>query len=194
MKTTIFSTSNICCEVKKNSDGTLLLTQNGIDSIPNAASYIGGYGGIEKFLAVCTEYDGSFDDFLIQWTADREERLKQNKDNRKAQQQRESERAAEQAKLHKEAFDVLAKSGVIETTVENIGIVLRYLNTQNWGSWTLPAMSVPYSAHQYDCDGKTASTITLDQPISDSERSVENETMFVVGAPHGHLTKYRRIR
>ena len=40
------------------------------------------------------------------------------------------------------------------------------------------------------CDGKQATTIKLDQPI------VVNDvpgTMFEVGAPMGHLTKYRRI-
>lgn len=194
MKTNIFYNKNICIEVRKNPDGTLLLTNNGVDSIANAGSFIGGYGGVENFLSKCTEFEGTFEDFHAKWIIEQEERREHDKVIRENQKKREVERVSERAKLYKEEFDKLCKSGVIETTVDNIGIVLRYLNTCNWGSWNLPAMSISYTAHQYDCDGKTASTIKLDQPISDLDKGIENETMFVVGAPHGHLTRFRRIR
>lgn len=92
----------------------------------------------------------------------------------------------------------LVKLDVIPTTYRNISIVLRHLNEQNWGSWELPKMSIGYSCNQYDCDGKIATTMKLDQPIditdyTDSPDSLpEMVSMFQVGAPHGHLMKYRR--
>lgn len=51
-------------------------------------------------------------------------------------------------------------------------------------------MTIGYSCHQYNCDGKTATTIKLDRPIMVYD---EPGTMFEVGAPIGYLTKYRSI-
>lgn len=82
-----------------------------------------------------------------------------------------------------------ASSGVIETTPGNLAIVMRYLNTQDLASWNLPRMSIGYSANKYDCDGKAAVTIKLDEPMPG-----DDETMFELGAPDGHLSEYRRVR
>lgn len=97
------------------------------------------------------------------------------------------------AEQRKKEWEQLSSLPVIPATVENIRILLHYLNTINWGSWTLPQLTVGYSANQYDCDGKTATTIILQEPVSDEERGIENETMFQTGAPRGHLTKYQRL-
>lgn len=75
---------------------------------------------------------------------------------------------------------------VIPSTLENIRIVLQYLNEENWGSWSLPKMSIGYAAHQYDCDGKIAATITLNKPVDGSLK-------FKVGGKIGHLNKYRAL-
>lgn len=75
---------------------------------------------------------------------------------------------------------------VIESTLENIKLVLMVLNSQNWGSWKLPKMTIGYSANQFDCDGKTATTIKLDKPV-------EGNTMYSYNAPRGHLTKYTNL-
>ena len=83
---------------------------------------------------------------------------------------------------------------VIPATVDNIGIILRHLNSQNWGLWKLPALSIGYSAHQYDCDGKQATTITLDKPISDDDYNIKRERRFKVGGKRGHLSKYQALR
>jgi len=64
------------------------------------------------------------------------------------------------------------------------------LNTVNWGVWHLPKMTIGYSCHQYDCNGKTATTIKLDTPIKYWDKP---ETMFVYGNPRGHLEKYSKI-
>ncbi|MDA3906505.1 MAG: hypothetical protein PF484_10565 [Bacteroidales bacterium] len=75
---------------------------------------------------------------------------------------------------------------IIPSTLENIKIVLQILNLQNWGTWKLPKMSIGYSAHQYDCDGKIASTIKFDFPI-------DGETKFKVGGKNGHLNHYQPL-
>lgn len=92
-----------------------------------------------------------------------------------------------------EAWDKLANLDVIQATVPNIRTLLLHLNEQNWGSWKLPTLSIGYSANQYDCDGKIASTIKLDKPISDKEWGIENETKFKVGGKRGHLNNYRPL-
>ena len=51
-------------------------------------------------------------------------------------------------------------------------------------------MTIGYQCNQYDCDGKMATTIKLDEPIMVAG---EMGTMFQYGAPRGHLTKYERI-
>ncbi|MFA5689911.1 MAG: hypothetical protein WC959_12360 [Kiritimatiellales bacterium] len=84
----------------------------------------------------------------------------------------------------------LLKMAVIPTTIENLSLVLEHLNTQNWGTWNLPQMTIGYSAHQYDCDGKQISTITLDRPIEFCGRM---ETRFKSGSKRGHLEKYNCI-
>lgn len=112
-----------------------------------------------------------------------------------------AQREAEQARMAKrnealkeqriQSYEALKEQACpIPTTYENIGIVLRYLNTSNCGGWKLPAMTIGYSCNQYDCDGKQASTMTLDNPIEIDGEMVDK---FVVGAPLGHLTKYHRV-
>ena len=81
--------------------------------------------------------------------------------------------------------------GVLESNSGNIYLLLEYLNTQNWGGWDLPKMTIGYSCAQYDCDGKQATTIKLDEPI---EYDDELFSKFEVGAPHRHLMKYKKIR
>ena len=56
----------------------------------------------------------------------------------------------------------------------------------NWGVWKLPAMTIGYSCNQYDCDGKSAVTIKLDEPVN-------GYTKLSYGAPRGHLTAYTNI-
>jgi hypothetical protein len=56
----------------------------------------------------------------------------------------------------------------------------------NWGVWKLPAMTIGYSCNQYDCDGKSAVTIKLDEPVN-------GFTNLSYGTPRGHLTAYTNI-
>lgn len=92
---------------------------------------------------------------------------------------------------HKESFyKLLSQYEIIPTTPETISIVLAYLRDVNWGVWCLPIMSIGYRCAQYDCDGKIAVTMILDEPI---DYYGELVSKFVKGAPVGHLMRYRRI-
>lgn len=110
-------------------------------------------------------------------------------------------RASNYVDKSKEVFDQIQKDwesikddlNPIPATVDNIRIVLRHLNSLNWGLWQLPNLGINYSANQYDCDGKQATTIKLDEPVSDPERGIENQTMFQTGAPRGYLVNYQRL-
>lgn len=85
------------------------------------------------------------------------------------------------------------KNQPIPATCGNIKLIAKWLNNQNWGGWNLPTMTIGYSANQYDCDGVNATTITLNSPISDPDRGIENETKFKVGGKRGHLNKYKSL-
>lgn len=88
-------------------------------------------------------------------------------------------------------LQTLIATGPIPTTLENLSLVLNFLNEQNWGTWNLPAMSIAYSANQYDCDGSTATTITLDVPILVDGEKIKK---FKTGGRRGHLDKYYSVR
>lgn len=103
---------------------------------------------------------------------------------------RSQEIAIANHKRNEEKYHAVFNGDTVETTVENIRTLLRYLNDINWGVWQLPSMTIGYSCHQYDCDGKTATTIKLDRPI---EYRGEKVTRFQYGAPRGHLCDYCRI-
>ena len=104
---------------------------------------------------------------------------------------------AQRSDLKHKACEILIKQrieyggGVLESNFANIYLLLEYLNTQNWGGWELPKMTIGYSCAQYDCDGKQATTIKLDEPIEYDGKFLSK---FEVGAPHRHLMKYQKIR
>ena len=149
-------------------------------SAQEAASLIGSFGGVDKLLARCQDVDD-----LPAMVADL------NEYNRKG---RERQAAGDLAAAEARRAAIMAEyasafgDGTTATpsTLENIRALLRRLNLDNWGSWTLPPMTVGYACHQYDCDGHTATTIQLDQPV-------EGYTMLQYGAPRGHLTHYTHI-
>ena len=107
--------------------------------------------------------------------------------NNKEKERKESERI-----VATNQFEALkARQYPIPAPYENIGIVLRWLNTQNWDEWNLPELTISYSANQYDCDGKSASTLILDTPIMVDDKPIRK---FEFGAPHGYLIHYLRCR
>jgi len=180
--------------VKQNEDGSLFLTKDGVNSMDNAGWFINSMGGIQSVLNRCVESDMPFDEFRQQ-----QELIKAEQAKRKAEaHERAVIDAQKREEGYKAAFEALKAQyadGAIPTTYENIGIVLRGLNAQNWGGWELPKMTIGYRCNQYNCDGKIASTMVLDKPINiayDPETDKDMESRFEFGAPRGHLTKYRR--
>lgn len=165
---------------RKGHHGIWIATKEG--EYYDAGLFINNIGGPEKVLAKCIEVED-----VNEWIASTNERARaQHKRAHAVAMQRQEERE----KQAKEEYQKTFAGEVTESNENTVGVLLRYLNTQNWGVWRLPKMTIGYACHQYDCDGKTATTIKLDKPIMVND---EMGTMFQVGAPHGHLMKYRRI-
>lgn len=195
----IIKTTNRTYVVDQNADGSLTITYNGTNPICNAGMFINQMGGIPGVLARCEEGDYTIEG-IKEYFADMSRMKKESQErSRQAALEREAKWNAERVEKY-EALVAQYEGQAIPTTYENIGIVLRYLNTQNWGVWNLPKMTIGYSCNQYDCDGKTASTMKLDEPIDirdDEEKAEEGSlpemiSMFQVGAPRGHLNNYHR--
>src|SRR5690554_5194775 len=143
MKTLILKTQTNTYEVIINENGTLslyLFADKNREPFENTGQVIFNKGGVNNLLKECEVIAITFAEYL-----ENEQKEKKAKKDENLQ------------KIVSEYEDLLEKNKVIEANETNIGIVLRYLNTHNWGFWELPKMSVGYSAAQYDCEGKLAS-------------------------------------
>lgn len=190
----ILATKSYFLEVVENGDGTLTLNTHyqhagkGVwrktdrQSFSGAASLIGSIGGVEKVLERCQEIDD-----IEAYVAARNESNKAANDKAKDNSARKAE---ERRQKHEEDYKKLFTNDVTEANADSVYVLLKYLNDINWGEWQLPTMTIDFSCHQYDCDGKQSTTIKLDEPIKVGD---EEGTMFQVGAPRGHLSLYRRI-
>lgn len=196
VKTRIFKSPNYIykVEVTENAEKPLVITREysrgrgnqwremSNKECTDAGLIIMNKGGIDALLAGCTEVDD-----LAAWVEAKNAEIKEaGARNMEAAMKREEERKTRA----KAEYERLFRGEVTETNEETVAALLRYLNTQNWGVWRLPKMTIGYSCHQYNCDGKTATTIKIDRPIMVYD---EPGTMFEVGAPIGYLTKYRSI-
>ena len=161
--------------------GRIILTDiNGV-VMENPEQLISSMGGREKFLSLCTEGD------LAEAIAAKKERLNREREQAAARNAEWEERKAQKNREACDFVEAALKSGeAIVTNLENIEKVLRYLNSINWGHWDLPKMTIGYRCNQYDCGGKTATAIILDEPVGGSMR-------YVFGAPVGHLDGYTKI-
>jgi hypothetical protein len=195
MATKIFRTKRVIYRVEKNENGTLdiyreYFSLKNMDSwqhdgrkFDNAGSLIITAGGIDTMISKCEDVE-NLEAMIAEMNVVKAEI------RRKAMAEHER-RTAELLSIaeteYKQLFD---GKDVVETNAKTVYALLRYLNTQNWGLWRLPKMTIGYQCNQYDCDGKMATTIKLDLPITVAG---EQGTMFQYGAPHGHLTDYERI-
>ena len=161
-------------------DGTITITCNH-EPISNPGQFIHQMGGINAVLGRCKEYTEA------EWQAE----LEREKAAKLAAKEAARQRCEQLIKEHEQAYHEVFKNGsVVETTPRNIYILLSYLNDHSWGSWQLPKMSIGYRCNQYDCDGKQATTITLDKAIDYDGRPTR---LFEVGAPIRHLIKYQKL-
>lgn len=176
----ILKTKNRMLVVSTNEDGTLSITENG-SPIKNAGVFIKTIGGIDAVLAKCQ--DKTEEEYL--------QELQSRLEQRKATQTNLLRKLREEYARTEEAYNkIFSGNEVVETTPYNLYVLLSYLNTQNWGTWRLPKMTIHYKCNQYDCDGQQATTITLESPII---YQGEMLSKFQVGAPIGHLIHYTQL-
>lgn len=168
--------------VKVLDNGEIWMSIDGVNPIFGAGQIIAAKGGKEAFLSQCFTDERSIDELNKEQI--KEHFAKQKQAKASAEIRMAALRVETEAALKR--LQGAATDGVIPATVENVKIIAEYLNCRSWGSWTLPAMSIPYTANQYDCGGKMATTIILDEPI-------DGEVKFIYGAPVTHLAKYRHI-
>ena len=167
-------------DVVVNNDGTITITCEA-KPINNPGQFLLQMGGIDAILARCEEYTDA------EWQAEQE----REKAAKLAAKDAAKQRADQLVKERDQAYHNVFRDGaVVESTPYNIFILLSYLNDISWGSWQLPKMSIGYRCSQYDCDGKQATTITLDKAIGYDGKPTR---LFEVGAPIRHLTKYQKL-
>lgn len=146
----------------------------------NAGLLIKQHGGMDNILSQCEDIDD-----IQKYVHELNVSLKQKRD--KAAQGIEKARTDANNRF-REVFS----NAVTECTVQNISVLLRWLNFRNWGTWgTLPNMSIGYSCHQHNCGGRIATTIKLDKPIEYHGEWIDK---FQHGAPKGYLNGYTPIR
>lgn len=189
MKYLITKNKTYTVEETNNPAKPLIVKRLGKDKeYENAGHMIKSLGGVDKFLSLCKD-EAYYQQCLKNLEYFKSGEYQEFEKARKAAAQNMKAQISERRiKAYKE---LLASCGyIIETNPKNIAIVLAYLNEVNWGGWELPTMTIGYRCNQYDCNGKTATTMILDTPIDYHGEMCDK---FVFGAPAGHLKNYRRI-
>ena len=167
-------------DVVVNYDSTITITCNH-EPIINPEQFIHQMGGINAVLARCREYTEA------EWQAELEREQYAKLAAKEAARQRCEQLIKERELAYHEVF---GNGAVVEATPKNIYILLSYLNDHSWGSWKLPKMSIGYRCNQYDCDGKQATTLTLDRAIDYDGKPIRS---FEVGAPVLHLMRFQKL-
>lgn len=191
MKNLFYCTKKNVYQITKNEDGTVTFHP----TEKNAGNIIMQRGGVTGFLANCIEDERSYEEFV----SDRAFVSKKQREYRDAMRQKNLNAEKESAtKLYSNmlekynmSVDNIDNSIIIEATQENLYILMRYLRYVPWGEWHLPTLSQGYSANQYDCQGKTAVTIILDEGILTEDGNLVKKLQY--GAPMGHLSYYTNI-
>ena len=187
-----FYTKKNVYQITKNEDGTVTFYPED----KNAGNMIAQRGGVESFLTECCKEDArSYEEVLVE----RQQEQQAEKERKKAASQQRKKAEEEAAmKAYNEllasyGMDInhIDKSVVIDATAKNLYIIMRYMQITNWGIWKLPRLSQGYAANQYDCDGRTVVTVTLDKGIITEDGKLVRELQY--GAPMRYLIKYTNI-
>lgn len=179
----ILKTNKTDYKVVVNKDGTLTITdlRKNNEPIKNPGVLIVSMGGINSVIKRCEEVS--------------EEKYAEESEKHRLEKEAAAQKSAKCKLEHKlqvrSEFDTAFSNEITETTIENITLLLYYLNSINWGTWRLPKMTIGYTCNQYMCDGKKATTIILDKPIEYNGKML---TKFVVGGGPRHLTGYTQLR
>lgn len=153
-------------------------------STPNAGQLIIQNGGISAFLAKCVDDERDYHDVAASF-------YKAIDDERMDKEKRKAEREAMLCAQYLKDYAALTeKYDTIPTTIENLRIVMHYLNSMNWGLWRLPKMDKAYSANQYQQGSGTITTLTFDESILIRGGRCRK---FKCGCAPNVLLKYRGI-
>lgn len=165
----------------ENNNGVLTITDAEGREINDPGMFIKAMGGVDAILQRCQQTEKSAKEIADELLAEKEAKKVVN-----------ANRVAEEKEEIVKAYEGLIAKGTIETTPQNIEVVLRFLNTKNWGAWKLPKMSIGYKANQYQInDTQIATTMDLDRPINFEGKKT---CKFVVGAPVSQLANYEHLR
>ena len=136
----ILKTNKTDYKVVVNQDGTLTITdlRKNNASIQNPGALIMSMGGINGVLLRCEEI--SEEDYA--------EELEKQKVEKEETTQKIAKDRLERERQIKSEFDEAFSNEITECTIENITVLLRYLNSVNWGMWRLPKMTIGYSCLQ----------------------------------------------
>ena len=170
--------------VIENEDGSLFITLDGENSIPDAGLFIRNIGGIDTLKARCVRDVRSFEEI-------KREIIEKRKASRKAAKERAARRELEAEAMTERALEALIANydnGIIEANVDNMRIVARYFSAHNRGLWQMPKMTIGYAANKYEGG---AVTMIFDQPI---DAYGEMESRFVFNARPNELTSYKHMR
>ena len=126
----------------------------------NAGQLIIQNGGISDFLAKCVDDERDYHDVAASF-------YKAIDDERKAKEKRKAEREDMLRTQYLKDYTALTgKYDTIPATIENLRIVMHYLNSMKFGLWRLPKMDKAYSAKQYQHGSGTITTLTFAEGFS----------------------------
>ena len=185
MTNLFYCTKKNVYQITKNDDGTVTF----YPEEKSAGSIIMQRGGVAEFLAHCIEDERSYDEFK------NDTQLIKKKQSEYRSEMRMQNAIKKNKEIHDKYLALLDKyginpdlpkeGGVIEATAENLTILMRYLQTINWGLWRLPRLSQGYTAHQHECGGTNAVVVVLDKGI-ESDGKLYKKLQY--GAPMGYLS------
>lgn len=191
MNNLFYCTKKKVYQITKNNNGTVTF----FPEQKNAGSIIAQRGGVDSFLTLCISDERSYEEFVNEreLIARKQQELREAMRQQSAKAEKESIIKAYNEMLSNYGMSIgnIDKSVKIEATVENLYTLMRYMRIIPCGQWQLPTLSQGSSFNQYDCDGKTAVTIILNDGIKTEEGKIVKKLQY--GAPFGHLTKYTNI-
>lgn len=137
-------------------------------------------GGVREFLSKCIDID-NVGDYLAYLAIVRESEVRCGRERTARIEKRRAEKQILWEETSRREYEALvAPHKVIESTPENIAIVLRYLSAFEVDNINLPMMSIPYTFFRFNVDGEKTATMTLYKPIPYEGAMVKR---FRVGSP-----------
>ena len=195
---TYFITNKATYLVEKTNDvkNPLLLTKVTVcnswlanpEVCKNAGSLIGS--NVDEFLSKCVSEE-EHEKYLHRYETPEAQAIREaNRAKREAQKAERAQKAIQFKEQLKREFEALWSQNLIEVNEESVKTILFYSHYFEMPEFRGKKFTIGFSVNEYDCDGKIAIAMKLDKKIRVYDVLTNK---IVVGAPHGHLTKYTRI-